>query len=137
MPPVQDLTREIGPNDIEVFSAEQTQAREHSQYARAKKVIPGPLFVPQHATQARTVDPTQVALTAASAEMLLTRKKAYRLVSSQAAYYRMSFGASAAVTGDIYLPADTPTIILPGETYDRVSVIKVAVDGIAQVVEVK
>jgi hypothetical protein len=138
MPQIHEITHEVGANDIEHFSAEHTQVREHSQYARSKKVIQGPTFVPKHETQDRTVDPIQTAVTAASASLLgLKKETAYRLVSSVAAYFRLSAGASAAVVGDIYLPADTPIIVHTGTLYDRVSLIRVSADGIAQVVEVK
>lgn len=138
MPQIHEITHEIGANDIEHFSAEQALAREHSQFARSKKVIPGPMFVPKHATENRTVSPIQAAVTAASVELATLKKEtAYRLVSSVAAYFRLSLGTSAAVVGDIYLPADTPITIHTGTLYDRVSLIRVSSDGVAQVVEVK
>lgn len=133
------ITHEIGANDIENFSAEHTQAREHSQFARSKKVIPGPLFVPKDATQERTMDPIQAALTAASASLAVKKNTAYRFVTSRAAFFRMTVGTGTAVATDIYLPANTPTTIHTG-IYNTLSVIKAeAADsaGIAQVVEVK
>lgn len=138
MPELHEITNEIGANSIENFSAEHTQAVEHSQYARSKKVIQGPLFIPKHASDNRTVDPIQVAVTAASASLTALKKNtAYRLISSSAAYFRLSNGASPAVAGDVYLPADTAVVIHTGTLYDRISLIRVAADGIAQVVEVK
>jgi len=141
MPQLHEITHEIGANDIENFSAEHTQAREHSQFARSKKVIPGPLFVPKDATTNRTMDPIQVALTGASASITpLKKNTAYRFVTSRAAFFRLTTGAGTAVATDIYIPANQPTVIHTGTLYDTLSVIKAeAADaaGIAQVVEVK
>jgi uncharacterized protein (DUF2252 family) len=142
MPPqIHEITKEIGANSIEHFSAEHTQSVEHSQYARSKKVIQGPLFVPKHATDDRTANPVQVSLTGVSASISpLKKNTAYRFVTSRAAFFRLSAGSSTAVASDIYIPANMPTVIHTGTLYDTLSVIKAeAADavGIAQVVEVK
>ncbi len=136
------ITNEIGANDIEQFSAEHCTAREHSMPSRSKKVIPGPTFFPSKpvTTPAQTIDPIQGAVTGASASIALLPDRAYRFIASRAVYFRMTKGASAAVVGDIYLPANTAIVLLPARDYDTLSFIKAeAADtaGIAQAVEVK
>lgn len=125
--------------DTDFVSAEETFRREHSAPARAKKVVSGPTVFARHATAARTADPVQVALTAASASLAMEAGKAYRLVASRALHFRMSKGAGTAVVTDIYLPAGLPITLATREEYDTLSVIKATgeADGIAQISEVK
>ena len=125
-----DATKEVNPS----FGGKGTpEYAEHSRKSSSKKVISGPMWVKEHASGLRTIDPIH---SATPATLSLLRNKAYRVASSVACYFRMSLGASAAAPGDIYLPADTPTVVTT-DRFDTLSAVAVSAAGIIQAVEVE
>jgi hypothetical protein len=109
---------------------------EHSHPSRAKKVIQGPLTLakdPEDVT--KSIDPIQGTVGASSASLTLLRNKAYRVIASVDTYIRLSEGASTAVAGDVYLPANS-AIVVDTKDWDTLSFIRVATGGIIQAVEV-
>ena len=118
--------------------AGQTEYAEHSRFARAKKVISGPLYLAENASDAtKSITPISSALTNTSASLTLLKNKAYRIIVSVDAYFRMSVGADTAVANDVYLPANQP-IIMTTERWDTFSAIRVSgTSGVMQAVEVK
>lgn len=108
---------------------------EHSHASQAKKIVS---VEPKYASAAgglTTIAPLQGVVAGASASLSLTKGKSYRIIASTATYFRLSVGASTAVVGDIYLPADTPMLI-KADPWDTLSFIQVASGGIIQAVEV-
>lgn len=91
---------------------------EHSKHSRAKKVVEGPLFIPQHATEPRTVDPVEKG---SDGTYDIAQNKAYRLISDGTFRYRLSVGASAGAVTDIYVPANAP-IIIATRDYNKISI---------------
>lgn len=110
---------------------------EHSQFSRAKKVIDGPIVAAKDATDARTKDPIHEASFSGATSLALEFKKAYRVVSDIAFFYRLTRGGGTAVAGDIYVPADTPIVIATGEDYDSLDVIPASGSGFIQATEVR
>ena len=125
------MTVELGQ---EAITTEEIIRREHVASAGGRKVFDAPIAFPTHATEARSADPIGGALTGASLPLTLEIKTAYRVMVSEPAYFRLSKGASAAVVGDIFIPANTPTMIQTGLAWDTLNLIKAtgASDGIAQ-----
>jgi len=124
----------------QLMTTEEIFRREHSTRSGARKVVDAPILFPPHATAARSIDPIQVALTAASAEMSMEPNKAYRLVGSQDMHFRLSKGTSAALVTDIFLKAGEAIVIQSGTSWDKVSVIRAGTalaDGIAQIMEMQ
>jgi len=120
------------------ITTEEILRKEHSSFSSARKTIQGPTYVASDATDPRSVDPVQAALASASAPLALEFKKAYRVIASEPAYFRLSKGAETAVVGDIYLPANQAIVIETGILWDTLSAIKAGTtDGIIQAVEVK
>lgn len=110
---------------------------EHSAFARSKKVIPGPLYIPRDpAAPAKSIDPINGVVAGASASMTLLRNKAYRVVSTTACHFRQTLGASTALTTDIYLPANQPVVMVTSD-WNILSFIQNAAGGTIQAVEVK
>jgi len=114
----------------------QVEFSEHATGAAAKRVVPGHLSAGDHATEPRTIDPINGVVAGASASITLLRDKTYRVMASTACYFRLSVGASTALVGDIYLPANTE-IRVRTEKYDTLSFIQFAAGGIIQAVELK
>lgn len=133
------MTQEI----VKEFTAYQDpESAEHSAFAKSRKVIAGPMIVPEGETEVepevfepsgRTIDPIHAAT---GVELVLLKNKAYRLVSSVDVYFRQSAESSTAVAGDIYLPAKTPIVISTKE-FSFLANIAVSTAGIIQAVEVR
>jgi len=86
---------------------------EHSKHSRAKKVVVAPVFIPPHATVARTID--GVRDTNASASLTVLRNKAYRVISDGAINFRLSNDGSTAANTDAYFPANQAFVIASRE----------------------
>lgn len=110
------------------------EAYEHSAKARAKKVIDGPMYPAADVGLLRSIDPIQGAVGGASASITLLMSKSYRLISSTNCYVRFSSGASTAVAGDIFLPANV-AMAIETDRWNTVSFIQVSAGGIIQAVE--
>lgn len=119
-------------------SADEVAFTEHSRASKAKKVVEVFPAIPAHATEARSLDPINGALTAASVSLTLAVRKAYRVVVSQPAHFRLTAGAGTALATDIYLPANQPVVLKMGEQWNTLSAIRAAgaSDGIVQALEV-
>ena len=135
------MTQEI----VKEFVAYQDpESAEHSAFARSRKVIAGPMIVPEGEVEnpplsgmyegtGSTIAPIHAAT---GTELVLLKNKAYRLISSVPVYFRQSAETDVAVIGDIYLPANTPIVISTKE-FSFLPNIAVSAAGIIQAVEVK
>lgn len=110
------------------------EANEHSAKAKAKKVIDGPMYPAADAGLLRSIDPIQSAVGGSSSSITLIISKTYRLIASTNCYVRFSSGASTAVVGDIYLPANV-AMTVETDRWETVSFIQVSSAGIIQAVE--
>lgn len=110
---------------------------EHSKPARSKKVIEGPMIVPVDGALSINKKPVVGTVAGAAAQLLLTQGKAYRLISSTAAYIRFAKGGAAAADAtDIYLPPNTYVTVL-ATFWDRINFVQVASGGVIQAIEVE
>ena len=119
--------------DPSPFLGGEVDTAEHSRNSRAKKVVDGPLWVPKHATLEQTVSPLDLSGGSATLE----RNKAYRVIATVPFWMRQSNGTSAAVVGDIFVPANTP-VVISTRYFNTVSVLaQAAAFGVCQAVEVQ
>lgn len=125
------MTQEIAKDFV---GYQNPESAEHSAFAKAKKVIAGPLIVPSAVNEKQTIAPIQGAT---GTELALVQGKAYRVISSVDVYFKMASETGiAAVVGDIYLPANQP-IIVSTEKFSFLSSLAVSSAGIIQAVEVR
>jgi hypothetical protein len=134
---VQEWTPETKP-----FSQGEVDYAEHSAFAKAKKVIDGPLNIPQHESvagrQAAAIHKAMAgAITVGSADGL-KQGKAYRMISNIAFHFVQAAEefAGPATVSDTYVPANTPVVIQMIQ-YDRVYAIPNSGSGFLQLVEVR
>ena len=106
---------------------------EHSASARAKKIIPGPLYVVPNAANKQTILPIQIAAAGPMTGML--GHKAYRVISDGSFTYNLSVGVPAAAAFDVYVPADT-AIIIAMRDFDTMT-IKIMNGAFVQAVEIE
>ena len=81
---------------------------EHSQKAKSKRVIDGPI-VPSRDPNGDSALSVSAAL---ASPLVLVQGKAYRIISDGDFYMKLSKGVVAATNTDIYVPAGTPVIVL-------------------------
>jgi hypothetical protein len=133
---VQEWNSETKP-----FSQGEVDYAEHSAFSKAKKVIDGPLNIPQHATLERQAAAIHKTLGGAISVLPadgLAQGKAYRMISNIAFHYVQASASFAgpATTSDTYVPANTPVVIQTGQ-YDRIYAIPSSGSGFLQLVEVR
>lgn len=131
--PADPLIRELPVNPVNPDLAE------HSQPARAKKVIDGPVYIPADGTiTSQNKLPVVGTVAGASATLALTQGKAYKVIASCACHIKLSMLTPSATTNDVYLPANT-YITLFADYWKNLMHIQAAgaSGGIIQAIEVK
>jgi len=123
----------------QALTTEEILRREHDAFSSSRKVIDGPVYFPKIVGGTTNVLPISGAVNGTSSVRAMEPNKAYRLISTVNAHFRLSVGASAATTSDIILPANVPIVIRSGGLWDTVNIIKatLSADGLAQIVEIK
>jgi hypothetical protein len=81
--------------------------------------------------------PVQKAISAVSQEWDVLPNSAYRIAATVDVYFRLSSATSAAIAGDMFLPALTPMTVLTGRYFKKLSAIRVSTDGAMQVLKVE
>ncbi len=127
---------ELGGPNQENPLPEDVDYAEHSAFAKAKKVVDGPMVFSKATGDILSLPPIVGAVIVTSASISLLPVKAYRIIASTTLFFRLSKGNSTAVVTDMYLPADTPIVIATRRDWDTLSFIRATADGIIQAIEV-